>query len=72
MKEARSISSLPISNSTISSLTQPLSTLSGKLLNTWPKRNKNLDGVANFVKAVIPPSRDKNADPPTVTFQGIV
>eukprot|EP00956_Cyclotella_meneghiniana_P009165 scaffold12570_cov69-Cyclotella_meneghiniana.AAC.1 len=59
-------------NSTISSITQTLSTLSGKLLNTRPKRNQHLDGVANFVTAVIPPSRDKNADPPTVTFQGIV
>lgn len=51
--------------SSVSSLQTPatVSSLSGRLLNTRPRQDTTIDGVANFVSISCPPSKDKNDDP---------
>jgi hypothetical protein len=60
--------------SSVSSVTQQtpasvVSAVSGRLLNTRPRRDVSVDGVANFVVFACAPSKDKNADP-VVTAHG--
>jgi hypothetical protein len=46
--------------------------LSGRTLNTRPKRNVDRDGIANFLQLSINPSREKNVTPESHTYKGIV
>jgi hypothetical protein len=40
-----------------------VSSLSGRLLNSRPRRDVTIHGVANFVSIFCPPSKEKNVDP---------
>lgn len=52
--------------STVSSLQTPssvTSSITGRLLNTRPRRIKDIHGVANFISIVTPPPRDSKVEP---------
>ena len=66
--------------STVSSLKTPSyssqssipDSLSGRILNSRPKRNTAIDGIANFVQFSVVPSREKDVTPEIHTYKGIV
>jgi hypothetical protein len=57
----------PSANSTASQR----SSVSGKLLNTHPRRHVDRDGVANFVSVSIAPSRAKKSNPSVNAYQAL-
>ena len=44
---------------------------SGRLLNSRPRRVVSADGVANFLTAIVPASRERHADPSRTTIVGL-
>ena len=53
-----------------SQVSAPVS-LTGRLLNTRPRRNTAVDGIANFLSVSIPASREPRADPSQTTHRGL-
>lgn len=63
-------------SSAISSLNTPSQqsaqpSLTGRLLNSRPRRNVTADGVANFIQVTVPASREPRADPSVTTHRGL-